>query len=58
MADAKSGVHQVKLKEIQIPPSLIKGDRFIKWDDVSTIIYIYLILSIYLIIYYNYNLPY
>ena len=40
MAGAKTGVHVVQLREIQVPESLIRGNKFIKWDDVSfTLIY-------------------
>ena len=40
MAGAKTGVHVVQLREIQVPESLIRGNKFIKWDDVSlTMIY-------------------
>ena len=35
MAGAKSGVHVVQLKQIHVPPTLVRGGKFIKWDDVS-----------------------
>lgn len=34
MAGAKPGVHVVQLKPIQVPESLVKGNKFIKWDEV------------------------
>ena len=36
MAGAKSAVYASKLKPIHVPPALVNGDRFMKWDDVST----------------------
>ena len=39
MAGAKTGVHVVQLREIQVPESLIRGNKFIKWDDVSMTIF-------------------
>ncbi|XP_052701868.1 1-phosphatidylinositol 4,5-bisphosphate phosphodiesterase beta-1-like isoform X12 [Crassostrea angulata] len=35
MAGAKPGVHVVQLKPIQVPESLVKGNKFIKWDETS-----------------------
>nr|XP_022334254.1 1-phosphatidylinositol 4,5-bisphosphate phosphodiesterase beta-1-like isoform X18 [Crassostrea virginica] len=35
MAGAKPGVHVVQLKPIQVPESLVKGNKFIKWDENS-----------------------
>jgi len=35
MAGARPGVHVVKLKPIQVSETLIAGNKFIKWDDVS-----------------------
>ena len=35
MAGARPGVHVVKLKPVQVSESLIAGNKFIKWDDVS-----------------------
>ena len=35
MAGSKPGVHVLQLKPISIPEDLIKGNKFIKWDDVS-----------------------
>lgn len=35
MAGAKPAVHVVQLKPISVPDSLVKGNKFIKWDDVS-----------------------
>jgi phosphatidylinositol phospholipase C beta len=37
MAGAKPGVHVVQLKPIQVPETLVKGNKFIKWDEVSCI---------------------
>ncbi|KAL3875090.1 hypothetical protein ACJMK2_038024 [Sinanodonta woodiana] len=37
MAGAKPAVHVCQLKPISVPESLIKGNKFIKWDDSSTI---------------------
>ncbi|XP_052768513.1 1-phosphatidylinositol 4,5-bisphosphate phosphodiesterase beta-1-like isoform X1 [Mya arenaria] len=37
MAGAKPAVHVVQLKTIQVPELLVKGNKFIKWDDSSTI---------------------
>jgi hypothetical protein len=36
MAGARPGVHVVRLKTVQVSKSLITGNKFIKWDDVST----------------------
>lgn len=35
MAGAKPAVHVVQLKPICVPELLVKGNKFIKWDDVS-----------------------
>ncbi|XP_056020621.1 1-phosphatidylinositol 4,5-bisphosphate phosphodiesterase beta-1-like isoform X14 [Ostrea edulis] len=35
MAGAKPGVHVVQLKPIQVPETLVKGNKFIKWDENS-----------------------
>ena len=35
MAGAKSGVHVLQLKPIKVPEALIKGNKFIKWEEVS-----------------------
>ena len=35
MAGAKPAVHVVQLKPISVPEILVKGNKFIKWDDVS-----------------------
>ncbi|KAK3092878.1 hypothetical protein FSP39_008286 [Pinctada imbricata] len=35
MAGAKPGVHVVLLKPIAVPETLIKGNKFIKWDESS-----------------------
>lgn len=35
MAGAKPAVHVVQLKPICVPEPLVKGNKFIKWDDVS-----------------------
>ncbi|XP_069116132.1 1-phosphatidylinositol 4,5-bisphosphate phosphodiesterase beta-1-like isoform X3 [Argopecten irradians] len=37
MAGAKPGVHAVQLRPICVPETLIKGNKFIKWDESSTI---------------------
>ena len=37
MAGAKPGVHVVQLKPIQVPESLVKGNKFIKWDEVRNV---------------------
>ncbi|KAI2652388.1 1-phosphatidylinositol 4,5-bisphosphate phosphodiesterase beta-1 [Labeo rohita] len=37
MAGAQPGVHALQLKRVSVPESLRTGDKFIKWDDVSTI---------------------
>ncbi|KAG8184639.1 hypothetical protein JTE90_022687 [Oedothorax gibbosus] len=37
MAGAKSGVHVVQLKPISVPKTLVEGNKFIKWDDDSTV---------------------
>ncbi|XP_013773559.2 1-phosphatidylinositol 4,5-bisphosphate phosphodiesterase beta-1-like [Limulus polyphemus] len=37
MASAKSGVHVVQLKPICVPKSLQDGNKFIKWDDDSSV---------------------
>ncbi|XP_053374625.1 1-phosphatidylinositol 4,5-bisphosphate phosphodiesterase beta-1-like isoform X2 [Mercenaria mercenaria] len=37
MAGAKPAVHVVQLKPICVPEILVKGNKFIKWDDSSTI---------------------
>ncbi|XP_060592659.1 1-phosphatidylinositol 4,5-bisphosphate phosphodiesterase beta-1-like isoform X3 [Ruditapes philippinarum] len=37
MAGAKPAVHVVQLKPISVPEILVKGNKFIKWDDSSTI---------------------
>lgn len=35
MAGAKPGVHVVQLKGIKVPDALIKGNKFVKWEEVS-----------------------
>ena len=35
MASAKPGVHVVQLKSIAVPDVLKKGEKCVKWDDVS-----------------------
>lgn len=35
MAGAQPGVHALQLKPVSVPESLRKGNRFMKWDDVS-----------------------
>ena len=37
MAGAKPGVHVVQLRPINVPEALIKGNKFIKWQENSTI---------------------
>ncbi|XP_074644309.1 1-phosphatidylinositol 4,5-bisphosphate phosphodiesterase beta-1-like isoform X2 [Tubulanus polymorphus] len=37
MAGAKPGVHVVQLKRPQITEALITGNKFVKWDDESTL---------------------
>ncbi|VDI23705.1 Hypothetical predicted protein, partial [Mytilus galloprovincialis] len=37
MAGAKPGVHVVQLRPIIVPECLIKGNKFIKWDESSAI---------------------
>jgi len=39
MAGAKPAVHVVQLKPIVVPELLVKGNKFIKWDDVSCVSY-------------------
>ena len=36
MAGAQPGVHALQLKPVSVPESLRKGNKFMKWDDVST----------------------
>lgn len=40
MAGARPGVHVVKLKPVHVSESLIAGNKFMKWDDVSTAAYL------------------
>uniref|UniRef100_A0A8D3DJ08 Phosphoinositide phospholipase C n=1 Tax=Scophthalmus maximus TaxID=52904 RepID=A0A8D3DJ08_SCOMX len=35
MAGAQPGVHALQLKPVSVPESLGKGNKFMKWDDVS-----------------------
>lgn len=35
MAGAQPGVHALQLKPVSVPESLKKGNKFMKWDDVS-----------------------
>lgn len=37
MAGAKPAVHVVQLKPVNVPELLVKGNKFIKWDDVSIV---------------------
>lgn len=37
MADSKPGVHVLQLKHVSVPPSMIIGEKFIKWDEVKHI---------------------
>jgi hypothetical protein len=39
MADSKPGVHVLQLKHVSVPPSMIAGEKFIKWDEVDNYIY-------------------
>uniref|UniRef100_A0A669C8R8 Phosphoinositide phospholipase C n=1 Tax=Oreochromis niloticus TaxID=8128 RepID=A0A669C8R8_ORENI len=36
MAGAQPGVHALQLKPVSVPESLRKGNKFMKWDDVSS----------------------
>ena len=36
MADSKPGVHVVQLRHVVVPPALVAGEKFIKWDEVRT----------------------
>ena len=40
MAGAKPGVHVVQLKTITVPETLVKGNKFIKWDEVSECLFL------------------
>lgn len=35
MAGAQPGVHALQLKPVSVPESLRRGNKFMKWDDVS-----------------------
>lgn len=35
MADSKPGVHVVQLRPVVVPPSMVAGEKFIKWDEVT-----------------------
>lgn len=35
MAGAQPGVHALQLKPVSVPDSLRRGNKFMKWDDVS-----------------------
>lgn len=37
MAGAQPGVHALQLKPVSVPESLRKGNKFMKWEDVSII---------------------
>lgn len=37
MAGAQPGVHALQLKPVSVSESLRKGNKFMKWDDVSLI---------------------
>ena len=50
MAGAKPGVHVVQLKPVVVPESLITGNKFIKWEDVSIYIF-YIYIYIYICVY-------
>lgn len=34
MADSKPGVHVLQLKHVSVPPNMVAGEKFIKWDEV------------------------
>uniref|UniRef100_A0AAQ4RMC5 Phosphoinositide phospholipase C n=1 Tax=Gasterosteus aculeatus aculeatus TaxID=481459 RepID=A0AAQ4RMC5_GASAC len=36
MAGAQPGVHALQLKPVSVPESLRRGNKFMKWDDVSS----------------------
>lgn len=36
MAGAQPGVHALQLKPVSVSESLRKGNKFMKWEDVST----------------------
>ncbi|XP_062858323.1 1-phosphatidylinositol 4,5-bisphosphate phosphodiesterase beta-1 isoform X2 [Trichomycterus rosablanca] len=36
MAGAQPGVHALQLKPVTVPESLVKGSKFMKWEDDST----------------------
>lgn len=38
MADSKPGVHVLQLKHVSVPPSMIAGEKFIKWDEDSSLV--------------------
>ncbi|ELU03479.1 hypothetical protein CAPTEDRAFT_170497 [Capitella teleta] len=37
MAGAKPGVHVVQLKPVHVPEALVKGNKFIRWEEDSTV---------------------
>ncbi|XP_015930069.1 1-phosphatidylinositol 4,5-bisphosphate phosphodiesterase classes I and II isoform X2 [Parasteatoda tepidariorum] len=37
MAGAQSGIHVVQLKPIVVPQAMQEGNKFVKWDDDSTV---------------------
>ena len=37
MASAKPGVHHVQLKPNTVPEALVRGSKFIMWNDVSNL---------------------
>ncbi|XP_019627546.1 PREDICTED: 1-phosphatidylinositol 4,5-bisphosphate phosphodiesterase beta-1-like [Branchiostoma belcheri] len=37
MAGAKPGVHALQLKPVEVPKELKEGNKFIKWEDDSTV---------------------
>ncbi len=39
MADANTHVRVHRLKELDVPEALINGNKFIKWDEVSYVVY-------------------
>ena len=36
MADSKPGVHVLQLKHVSVPKLLMVGEKFLKWDEVSS----------------------
>ncbi len=38
MADSKPGVHVLQLKHVSVPKTLLLGEKFLKWDEVSLVV--------------------